>query len=180
MMSDGSPRAGAAELRLIGPEDSADLQAVFEGAGDYFLRVTGRPTPAADAAERELSSAASTVGREVALIVPANGRNADGKAPRALGALGWWSGHPEPEVALIGMLMILPEERGRGFARAALAALEGRLRESGIVRLRTAVGVDDHQSRAFIEAVGFASLDRRSRVDVDSGRLRIAFFEKAL
>lgn len=197
------------ELRLAGAEDVEALQSVFERAGDHFLRVTGRASPAPDAAQRELSSAGSTPGREVALIVipqkvpVAVGSSDDrsgGSAPRSpgqsgapavppaevgigsevVGAIGWWAGHPEPHSALLGMLMIVREERRRGLGAEALGLLEGRLREAGVARLRTAVGAEDREASAFLQAVGFSSMDQRTHVDVDSGRLRIAFFEKTL
>lgn len=203
-MTEGSWDGVALELRDVGAGHVADLQGVFERAGDYFLRITGRPEPAPDAAEREARSAASTPGRGVALVVrtaaageakaatrpeaPAaasgadapSGAGAPSREAAPIGAIGWWAGHPEPDLALLGMLMIVQEARGRGHAREALARLEDRLRAEGITRLRTAVGAEDAGSRAFVEALGFASTEERTRVDTDSGRLRIAFFEKAL
>lgn len=159
---------------MASADDAEALQSVFERAGDHFLRVTGRAAPAPDAARRELASASSTPGREVALIEPTGA----GHGP--LGALGWWAGHPEPDLALLGMLMIVSEERRRGLAGEALRLLESRLRAAGIASLRTAIGAEDAAARAFLEAVGFVSMDQRTHVDVDSGRLRIAFFEKVL
>ena len=159
---------------MAGSEDVEALQSVFERAGDHFLRVTGRPKPEPDAARRELGSAASTPGREVALI------ERGGSGSEVIGAVGWWAGHPEPDLALLGMLMVVAEERRRGIAGEALRLLEARLRDGGIARLRTAVGAEDRAASSFLEAVGFASMDERTHVDVDSGRLRIAFFEKTL
>jgi RimJ/RimL family protein N-acetyltransferase len=160
-------------LRLAGPGDAAELQTVFERVPDHFVRVTGRPEPGADAAERELRAAAETEGRQVALVREATGAD-------AVGALGWWVGHPEPDVALLGMLLIAEDARGRGLAREALGLLEHRLREEGISRVRTAVAAEDQIARAVLEALGFASMDQSKHVDMDGGRLRIAFFEKPL
>lgn len=173
-MSETTKDVGRVELRLAESDDVETLQSVFERAGDHFLRITGRATPEPDAARRELGSAASTPGREVALI------ERGGSGPGAVGAVGWWAGHPEPDVALLGMLMVVAEERRRGIAGEALRLLEARLRDAGITRLRTAVGAEDRAASTFLEAVGFASMDQRTHVDVDSGRLRIAFFEKTL
>ena len=101
-------------LRHLGPDDHQLLQGVFEAAGDYFLSITGRPAPNPDAAEREIGSSLSTSGRHIALIsLP------DGDTP--IGAIGWWEGNPEPDVALLGMLLIVPDRRRQGFAREALA-----------------------------------------------------------
>lgn len=195
-MYDEEMGVGPVALRDVEPGAEDRLQAVFEAAGDYFVQVTGRAAPAPDAAEREVRSAASTEGRGVALIIRTGGPGvADGSGAEAepsrgpaggatdgipVGAIGWWAGHPEPDLALLGMLMIVREARGRGHARAALGVLETRLRRAGITRLRTAVGAEDAEAGTFLEALGFRSTEERTRVDTDSGRLRIAFFEKAL
>lgn len=166
---------GGSTIRLedAGIPDVAELQEVFDGAADYFRRITGKPAPDPDAALRELKSAAATEGREVALV-----RLADGG--RAVGSVGWWAGSPEPDVALLGMLLVEEASRGRGYAREALRALEVRLRENGIGRLRTGVGAEDREAHAVLAALGFSSLDQRAHVDMDGGRLRIAFFEKEI
>lgn len=171
---DGS--AGAeSRIRLETAEisDVAELQSVFDAAADYFRRITGKPAPDPDAALRELRSAAETDGREVALVR----LSGDG---RAIGAVGWWAGSPEPDLALLGMLLVEEASRRHGYAREALQALEVRLRETGIRRLRTAVGAEDGEAHAVLSALGFSSLDQRAHVDMDGGRLRIAFFEKEI
>lgn len=164
-------KGAAVELRLAGPDDEAVLQAVFEGAADYFERLTGRPAADPDAAERELRAAGSSEGREVGILRAAG---------EPVGAIGWWAGSPEPEIALLGMLLVIGPSRRRGHAREGLRLLESRLRESGIARVRTGVGADDALAQRFLEAVGFTSMDRRTHVDMDGGRLRIAFYQKEL
>lgn len=159
------------ELDLVGPGDEAALQAVFEGAADYFERLTGKSAVDADAAAREIRSASETAGREAAIIRAAG---------EPVGAVGWWAGSPEPDFALLGMLLVVKPRRRRGHAAAGLRLLESRLAASGIVRVRTGVAADDGLAQRFLEAVGFASMDQRTHVDMDGGRLRIAFYEKEL
>lgn len=159
------------ELQVASEGEEATLQKVFEGAADYFERVTGRPVVEGDAAERELRSAMASEGREVAIV------RADGEA---VGAIGWWAGSPEPEIALLGMLLVMEPFRRRGYARESLRLLDSRLRDAGISRMRTGVGADDALAQRFLEAAGFASMDQRTHVDMDGGRLRIAFYEKVL
>lgn len=159
------------ELDEVGPGDEAALQAVFEGAADYFERLTGKAAVDADAAAREIRSAAETEGRHAAIIRDAG---------EPVGAVGWWAGSPEPEIALLGMLLVVSSRRRRGHAAAGLRLLESRLAGSGIARLRTGVAADDGLAQRFLEGVGFESMDRRTHVDMDGGRLRIAFYEKEL
>lgn len=159
------------EARVLSPGDEEPLQRVFEGAGDYFLTITGEPSPAPDAAEREIRACASTPGREVALLsLRASGL--------PVGAAGWWRGNPEPEVALVGMLLLTREERGRGLAREALDGLARTLGEQGVTHLRTGVGAGDERTQALLRALGFAPLDQRKHVELDRGRIMLALFER--
>lgn len=160
-------------MRTLVLDDAAALQRVFEAAGDYFLSITGRPKPDGDAAEREISSSASSPGREIALLC----RRGDAEA---VGAIGWWEGNPDPETALLGMLLITPDRRGQGLAREALAAVEGALAASGIRRLRTGVGAGDTAKHDLLRALGFAPLDERTHISLDRGRVMISLFEKEL
>jgi RimJ/RimL family protein N-acetyltransferase len=156
-------------LRLLDADGAAELQTVFVAAGDYFLPITGRAAPDPDAAERELRGAASTPGREVALVEREGG---------AAGALGWWQGQPEPDVALLGMLMVVPALRGRGVAQDAVALLEARLRSEGVARLRAGVGSTDFASHTLLRRLGFAELNERTHVSLDRGRMMLSLWEK--
>lgn len=171
----GELRSLRLSLRPLTPEpgDAAALQRVFTAAGDHFLTVTGRPEPDADAAARELRACASTPGRAVALL-----SLADSGEP--VGAVGWWARHPEPDVALLGMLLVIPEQRGRGLAREALSALGAHLAGRGMRRLRAAAGAGDERAHAILRALGFQAMDERRHIGLDRGRVMIALFEAAL
>lgn len=160
-------------LRLLGLQagDEERLQAVFSAAGDYFLTVTGRPEADPDAAAREIAATSSIPGRRIGLLeLREEGEPA--------GAIGWWQGHPEPDIALLGMLVVVPTLRGRGLAREALGGLERWLRDQEIRRVRTGVGAGDTQKHALLAALGFEPLDERRHVSLDRGRVMIALFEK--
>lgn len=160
-------------IERVRPEMEDLLQRVFSGAGDHFTTITGRPEPAPDAAARETASAGGAAGREVYLV-----RLAEGGEP--VGAAGWWEGHPEADVALLGMLLIVRERRGAGLAREALTAIEETLAARGIRELRTAVGAGDEGRQATLRALGFLPQDERRHVSLDRGRVMIALFRKEL
>lgn len=161
------------EARTLSPGNEAELQEVFAAAGDYFLSITGRPEPEPDAAEREIRSCAATPGRAVALLSLR-------EENRAVGALGWWAGNPSPEIALVGMLLVIPDERGKGLAREALDGLAAWLAREGVQRLRTGVGAGDQRTHSLLHALGFAPLDQRTHVSLDRGRIMIALFERGI
>ena len=160
-------------LERLESDAAAVLQTVFEAAGDHFTTVTGRPEPDPDAAERELQAAARVEGREVLLVRLDEGGE-------AIGAVGFWEGHPEPTVALLGMLLVDRTRRGAGYGREALRALEDALRERGIEEIRTGVGAGDQRRQAILQALGFEPLDERKHVSLDRGRVMISLYRRQL
>jgi len=167
------PETSRLSLRLLSPDDAPALQRVFEAAGDYFMGVTGRPEPAPDAAEQELRGCAATPGRDVAL---ASLR----ETGEPIAALGWWAGNPEADVALLGMLLVAPNHRGRGIAREALEALEGWLAGRGIRRLRTGAATRDRRAGEVIPALGFERMSIAEHQALGLDMAHLALWEKAL
>lgn len=167
------PPTARLELRLLGPEDAPALQRVFAAAGDHFLGVTGRAEPDPDAAERELLGSAAAPGRGVALSTLRG-------TGEAVGALGWWAGSPEPDVALLGMLIVVPERRREGLAREALGALEGWLAGRGVRRLRTGVAARDRRAGEVLPALGFARMSIAEHQALGLDMAHLALWEKAL
>jgi RimJ/RimL family protein N-acetyltransferase len=161
------------DIRTLGPDDVDRLQGVFRAAGDHFLTITGRPEPEPDAAEREIRGCMATPGRDVAIFTLR-------ETGEDVGAAGWWAGSPEPDVALLGMLMIHPKHRRRGIAREALGALEVWMAGRGIRRIRSGVGAGDERAHAILRGLGFLPMDERRHVALDRGRVMIALFEKAV
>lgn len=64
----------------------------------------------------------------------------------------------DDETAEIKRMYVLPEARGRGAARALLAALEGAARELGYSRVRLDTGVSQHHARALYESAGYREI----------------------
>jgi GNAT superfamily N-acetyltransferase len=159
--------------QLLRPGSEALLQMVFAQAGDYFVRVDGRPVPAPDAAEREIAACGATPGREVALLTLQEGGD-----PAVV--LGWWRGNPEPEVALLGMLMVVPEHRGRGLAREAVEGLQEWLRGRGIQRIRTAVHAAAFTEHRLLRSFGFEQMSIRDHTELGLGGSHLALFERSV
>jgi GNAT superfamily N-acetyltransferase len=159
-------------VRPVGPEEAPRLQAVYEAAGDYFPAV-GLDAPGAETALQELRQCQAQPGRAAALVTLADGAD--------VGALGWWSGRPEPEVALLGMVVIVPERRGQGLAREALTALETHLADSGITRLRTAIPYRRAAAlRGLLGALGFREMSIAEHTRMGMGGAATSLWEKAI
>lgn len=173
--SGGAPAWETSRLtaQLLGLGHEPPLQAVFQASGDYFLRTTGRPGPDPDAAAREIRACAATPGREVALLTHR-------ESGEPVAALGWWQKNPEPEVALLGILLVVPEHRGQGLAREAVAGLEGWLAAREIRRLRTAVGATHFPIHALLRALGFSEMSIRDHAALGMAGVNLVLFEKPL
>lgn len=166
-----TPRLDARRLR---PGDEEVLQEVFRTTPEYFITVTGRAEVDPDAAERELQAAAGAEGREVALLTLR-------ETGAGVGALGWWGGQPEPGLSLLGMVLLVPEERGKGLAREAVEGLEGWFGAQGMDKIRTGVVVGHQRARAMLEALGFTDTEERTHVPLPNrARMMITFYEKDL
>lgn len=159
-------------IRPLGLDDAARLQALFEATPDYFAVVAGVETAAPDSAAHEIREAAAKPGREVALVSLPDGTD--------VGALGWWAAHPEPDVALLGMILVAPEHRGGGVAREALAALEARLAAQGIRRLRTAFQRRRLRIQPVVKALGFQEMSIREHTKLGLTGASISLWEKEI
>lgn len=160
-------------LQPLGLDDVDRLQAVYEAAPDFFQVIVGAERADPDAALTELRQAEQP-GREVALILLPDGTPA--------GALGWWAGKPAEDVALLGMLLVLPEHRGQGLAHAALAALEGWLRAQGIGQLRTAIPYRRATPavRAILRGFGFEAMPLAEHTRMGMAGAGISLWHKAI
>ena len=160
-------------LQPLRPGDEARLRAVFEAARDYFAAIgAGAPTPEA-AAVRELAGCADTAGRAVAVLsLLETGEDA--------GAIGWWSGSPEPGVALLGMLMVAPAQRGRGLAREALDTLEVWLAGTGVRALRTAFPYRRQELHPLARALGFREMSIAEHAQLGLAGVGTSLWEKPI
>jgi RimJ/RimL family protein N-acetyltransferase len=141
-----SPRL---RLDALGPGDETRLQAVFDASPDWHAAL-GRPAdPGAAAAE--IAASAASQGRTIAAVTLR-------ETGEGVGAVGWWGEKPEPGVALLGTLLIVPAHRGAGFAREALAALEAWLAAGGTRELRTAFPRRLLPLHPLVTALGFREM----------------------
>ncbi|MBV9111088.1 MAG: GNAT family N-acetyltransferase [Gemmatimonadetes bacterium] len=141
-----SPRLLARTLR---PGDEARLRAVFAAAPDWYAAL-GRPADP-NAADAEIAACAEKPGREIAVLTLR-------ETGEDVGAIGWWRANPEPHVALLGTLIVVPAHRGAGLGREALEALGGWLAESGITELRTAFPRALLPLHPIVRALGFREM----------------------
>jgi GNAT superfamily N-acetyltransferase len=133
----------------VAPGGEGPLRAVFEATPDFFEAVYGIPAAPPGAAEKETAASAAQQGREVAVLL---------RGGEAVGAMAWWTGNPEPDRALLGMLMVVPSARGDGVGREALDGLLVWLAGQGMAAVRTAVQRRRRPVLDRLARLGFAEL----------------------
>lgn len=160
-------------LRVLRPGDEARLQHVFARCADHFAALTGRRGPAPDAAAQELAACAALPGRSVALLARLD-------TGEEVGAMGWWVGNPEPDRALLGMVMVAPEHRRSGLASEALGALEVWLAGHGIRALRTAFQRRRLAVHPVVKALGFQEMSIREHTALGLNGVGVSLWEKPI
>jgi GNAT superfamily N-acetyltransferase len=154
-------------------EEAPRLQALYEGAADYFEVLAGDARVDPETARHELTQSSAQPGRTAAVITLQDGSD--------VGALGWWAGRPSAEVALLGMVLVLPAHRGAGIAGEALAALQGWLAGQGVTELRTAIPYARlPRVRDLLAGLGFVPMSIAEHTRLGMAGAGISLWEKPL
>ena len=151
------PSLDGPRLRAVraGVADAEVLQAVLEGAPEYFEVTEGEPPPPG-AAERLLADAEADPDRRVYLLVPHAG------GPAA-GVLDLYLDHPEPGTAHVALLLFRGSCQGIGYGGETVAALAHALARAGYHALRASVGDENPEAHGFWQHLGFAEAGRLDR-----------------
>lgn len=92
---------------------------------------------------------------------------ADFRPPRGLFVVGRVAGEPvasggyrrSGDEAELKRMYVVPEQRGRGHARAVLAELERAARDAGCMRVRLTTGVRQPEAMALYESSGYVAVE---------------------
>lgn len=154
--------------RRLGPPDIPALQRLFERAADYFEVATGAP-PGPDEGERAFVGGPPTKSvsdkQTIGLFDGDDG---------LVGVLDAIPDFPAPHVCTIGLLLVEPRSRGRGLARALLAAFETWMTGAGTRRFRTAIVARHMAGDAFLRRTGYVPVP--APPEAENGAVR--FYEK--
>jgi ribosomal protein S18 acetylase RimI-like enzyme len=145
----------AAELRPLGEDDVPALQALIERAADHYELVYGHPPGPAEAHSTYAVLPEGTSSYDDKLLFGIAGD--DGELAGFADVVRDW---PEPGTWALGMLLLVPEARGRGLGSRALAALEERAVDEGARRMRLGVDRVNERARAFWDRHGYRSLEK--------------------
>jgi GNAT superfamily N-acetyltransferase len=135
------------KLRELTRADTAEVQAVYDRAEDYFVLVTGAPAPPEEAAG--LWDGLPPDSDPAKLSVHAICE------PETVGVAAVLRDWPRRGTWLIGLLLLEPAARGRGLGARVVAQVEARARAAAGDRLRVAVIESNAPGLAFWRRLGF-------------------------
>lgn len=150
-------------VRELTSDDGRALQQVCESSADYFELATGLPPGGAEAQSLFVS------------LPP--GKDYDSKillgifrGDSLIGVGDVIRDHPDPATWTIGVLLIVPEQRGLGIGTRVYEAFEAEAQAQGATRLRVNVPSVAERGRSFWAARGFAPTDGDGGADVEMVR----------
>ena len=130
--------------------DVAGVWSVYLAADDYAMNVTGMPPDRDDSAEFFDSLAPELTEADTL-------RLGIFESKKMIGCAHLSRGWPDAHTAHIGLLLLVPQARGRGVGRRTVEYIESLAAQwPGIARLRlTVVEANEHLARAFWERMGY-------------------------
>jgi len=144
---------GEIRLEALTRADDAPVWNVFQACADYGELEQGRP-PKPEDADAFFSDRPPGV--------PGENAHKLGVFDQAtlIGLVDLIDGYPDVSDWYLGLLMLVPDARGRGCGRTALDQIMARVRAGGGRRLLLCVLEENTRARAFWERAGFTFLRR--------------------
>ena len=151
--------------------DAARLQRVYEAASDYF-HLVGEGDPPPTVAERALVESAAIPDRHVMGIVLGDD---------LIGVLDFRLRYPAADTAFLGLILLVPAARGRGYGSLAMDIWETWLEvETPIQRVRLGVVAHNRRAIRFWLRRGYRFTGEAHRVAVGAAAPRVLMMEKML
>jgi GNAT superfamily N-acetyltransferase len=161
----------AITLRPLNQSQASDLQAVYQGIGDYFEATAGQG-PLSKQAETDLREATADDSRYLLGIF---------LEEHMVGVLDLRLADPGPHDVRLGLIAMTHSHRRQGLGTWALRILEEWLRqETPTEAVVLAIPAQDYPTQAFFHHGGYAFTGQATRVLGGSKRLRLLFMRKEL
>ncbi len=158
-------------LRPLTVADANTLQAVYNGAADYFLKLLGR-RPNFGEATRDLQAALMETNRYIM------GIEYDGEM---VGMLDVRLHYPEVNITQIGLLLLTQSWRNRGVGTWALRMFESWLRrDTSIRQVRLNVAASNREAQRFWQREGYQFSGETTRIELSTHTPRLLVMIKTL
>lgn len=141
---------GGIRIREFEPADEQAVIRLFRDSADWFEAATGGPSADGDVQSLfySLPDGASPDGKRVLVIAGSGGE--------VVGLIEAVTGHPGPDGCAVGLFLVGPSHRRRGWGRAAAQALLEQAAGSGITAITATNAIGWEPGAAFLRELGFA------------------------
>jgi ribosomal protein S18 acetylase RimI-like enzyme len=161
-------------FRLMGPDDEAQVQALFESDPDYFRLVHGAPAGPAEAKDlfNELPEGKEYHDKFVYSVFDR------GEALAAV--IDLVRGYPNDETWYLGLIFVAPASRNTGLGTRVLDAICAHIKQQGGRAIRLGVVRGNVGARALYDRAGFHFIHERKRSHANGFIVTIDVLERAL
>ena len=161
-------------VRLMEPNDEAQVRALLESDPDFFMSTQGAPPGPADALGllNEMPEGKELCDKFVYLVF-----NRDGVISTVIDLL---RGYPKDDIWYLGLIFVAPANRGLGLGTLALEAICAHVGQQGGHALRLGVVREHLRARALYDRTGFHFLYERLRSLPNGFKVMIDVLERGL
>lgn len=137
---------------ILDERDLADITALLRACDDFSMLVSGQPSQPEEAVGllRDLPPGSRSEDKRVYGFKKGDG---------LIGVLDAVSAYPREGICYIGLLLFLPQERGRGLGRAILEAFAQSTKQAGFEELMLGVVEDNQDGLRFWQSCAFSLLE---------------------
>jgi len=165
---------GEYTVRLMRPNDEAQIQALFESDPDYFRIVQGAPPGPAETKDlmSDLPEGKECCDKFVYIVFDRHGV--------VIAVVDLIRGYPSDEIWFLGLLFVAPANRNMGLGTRVLEAICVHVRQQGGLAIRLGVVRENVGARALYDCAGFHFIYERKRTYANGFSVMIDVLERTL
>lgn len=141
-----------AHIRELTADDGPAVQSLLKRCADYYEELSGLPPGPAEAQSLYISLPPGKTYDDKFLFGVVR------QPDDLIGVIELIRDHPEPQTWFIGVILIDPAWRRKGFGRLAVRSIENRIRRRGGTEVRAAVATHLPSALAFCTSLGYTSI----------------------
>ena len=163
---------GCSAVRMT-EDDEPSVQLLLEECSDFNLLVTGLPVARTDAKElfTDLPPGKDMVDKTIIGFY---------KGQNLVGIMDNIRGYPEPGTWFIGLMLLVPDERGKGMGRNLISGYEQWAGLQGAQAIRLGVVAENCDGYRFWERSGYQMVEKRPARRFGNKEQEIFLFRKEL
>ncbi|MEM6838089.1 MAG: GNAT family N-acetyltransferase [Cyanobacteria bacterium P01_C01_bin.120] len=139
-------------IKLLSPQDAAQLQILFAQCGDFFVMTNGVPAKATAAVEEFTAVPNGKTPEDIRALGLVD--NCDRLVGTSIGV----QGYPDPQTWWLGLMLLAPEQRRQGLGTGFYRALEQWIADQGYRFVSLCAIAPNTGGRQFWQRLGFENI----------------------